>query len=169
MFGYVLNTNHATICIRTEIPDYSHLPDQEFNWAYTVYGDVKELIPTDVPQPLGKPVVLTTYVDANLYHDLITGRALTAVLHLINQTPFDWYCKRQATVETATFGSEFIAAKTAVDQVTDIRLTLRYLGIPSQGKTPCQDWLDRRHARCTRGSKTPYRPSPWESFPLHGR
>ena len=60
-------------------------------------------------------MITTAYVNANLYHDLITGRVLTVVLHLINQTPFDWYCKQQATVETATFGSEFIAAKTAVD------------------------------------------------------
>ena len=60
---------------------------------------------------------------------------MTAVLHLINQTPFDYYCKRQATVETATFGSEFIAAKTAVDQIVNIRTTLRYLGVPIKGKT----------------------------------
>ena len=66
---------------------------------------------------------------------MVTGRALTAVLHLVNQTPFEWFCKRQATVETATFGSEFVAAKTAVDQIIDIRNSLRYLGVPIQGKT----------------------------------
>ena len=134
MFGYVRDTEHASIRVRTDLPDYSNLPDQQFDWAYSVYGDVHEAIPEDAPEPLGNTVVTTTYVDANLYHDLITGRALTAVLHLINQTPFDWYCKQQATVETATFGSEFIAAKTAVDQIIDIRTTLRYLGVPIKGK-----------------------------------
>ncbi len=74
---------------------------------YSVYGKVSEVIPKDIPEPKGKPVVLTTYVDANLYHDLITGRSVTGILHLINQTPLDWYTKRQATVETATYGSEF--------------------------------------------------------------
>jgi hypothetical protein len=74
-------------------------------------------------------------VDANLYHDFVTGRSLTAVLHLINQTPFDWYCKKQTTVETATFGSEFNAARSAVDQIVDIRSTLRYFGVPIKGKT----------------------------------
>jgi hypothetical protein len=135
IFGYVLGTKDAGIRVRTEEPDYSSFPDQVFDWSYSVYGDVEEGIPHDIPDPLGKPVVLTTYVDANLYHDLVSGRALTAVLHLINQTPFDWYSKQQATVETATFGSEFIAAKTAVDQVIDIRTTLRYLGVPIKGKT----------------------------------
>lgn len=42
----------------------------------------------------------------------------------------DWYTKRQATVETATYGSEFVAARIATDQVIDLRMTLRYLGVP---------------------------------------
>ena len=54
------------------------------------------------PEPLGKPVILTHYNDANFYHDLITGRVVTGVLHLENKTPIDWFSKRQATVETAT-------------------------------------------------------------------
>ena len=54
------------------------------------------------------------YVDANLHHDLATGKAVTAALHLLNQTPIDAYTKRQSTVETATYGSEFVAARTAV-------------------------------------------------------
>ena len=42
--------------------------------------------------------------------------------------PVDWYSKQQATVETATYGSEFVAAKTATEQIMDIRQILRYLG-----------------------------------------
>jgi hypothetical protein len=38
--------------------------------------------------------------------------------------------KKQATVETATFGSEFIAARTTIDQIVDLWMTLHYLGIP---------------------------------------
>ena len=79
--------------------------------------------------------MLTTYVDANLYHDVITRRSVTALLHFINQTPFDWYTKRQATVETVTFGSEFVAARTGVEQIMDIRTSLRYLGVPIHGRT----------------------------------
>ena len=37
---------------------------------------------------------------------------------------------RQATVETATYGSEFNAARTATEQIMDMRYTLRMLGVP---------------------------------------
>lgn len=80
-------------------------------------------------------MTLTTYVDANLYHDLITGRSVTGILHLINKTPLEWYSKKQATVETATYGSEFVAARISTDQIIDLRTTLRYLGVPINGKS----------------------------------
>jgi hypothetical protein len=41
-----------------------------------------------------------------LYHDYLSSRSVTGVLHLVNQTPVEWYCKRQATVETATYRFE---------------------------------------------------------------
>jgi histone deacetylase 1/2 len=74
-------------------------------------------------------------VDANLYHDLTTGRSVTGILHLINGTPFDWYSKKQSTVETATYGSEFVAARTASEQMISNRIALRYLGVPIEGQS----------------------------------
>ena len=43
--------------------------------------------------------------------------------------------QRQATVETATFGSEFVAARIVMDQIIDFRYTLMYLGVPVRSKT----------------------------------
>jgi hypothetical protein len=83
---------------------------------------VKEIIPTDIQEPKGKYVTLSHYFDANLYHDMVTGRSVTAILHFLNQTPMDWYSKKQATVETAT--------RTTINQIIDLRTTLHYLGVP---------------------------------------
>ena len=35
-----------------------------------------------------------------------------------------------STVETATYGAEFVSARTCVEQLIDLRITLRYLGVP---------------------------------------
>ena len=115
--GYLVKMKHGYIHVRAKEPDFSDLPSQPQDWSHTVYGKVTEMLPTDAPKPLGKPVVFTTYVDANLHHDCVTGWAVTGVLHCINQTPFDWYTKKQATVESAAYGSVFVAAKTAVQQI----------------------------------------------------
>ena len=79
---------------------------------------------------MGKTITTTTTADVNLNHCLATGRSLTGCLHFVNHTPIDSYSKRQATVETAAYGSEFAASKTATEQIIDLRHTLRYLGVP---------------------------------------
>ncbi len=76
----------------------------------------------DIPEPKGKYVTLSHYFDVSLNHDMVTGILVTAILHFLNQTPMDWYLKKQATIETDTFGSEFIAARTTINQIVDLRM-----------------------------------------------
>jgi hypothetical protein len=47
----------------------------------------------------------------------------------VNKTPIEWYTKKQATVETTTYGSEFVAARVCVEQIIDLGNTLRFLGV----------------------------------------
>ena len=86
-------------------------------------------------KPLGKAVQLIHYVDANLLHDTVTGRSVTGCLHLVNGTPIDWFSKKQATVETATYSSEFVAARTCIEQIIDLHTTFRYLGVEVREKS----------------------------------
>lgn len=135
IYGYLYKMRHGAIRIRTDTPDFSDLPEKIYDWENSIYKGAEELMPHDCPEPLGKPVVMTTFVDANLYHDLVNGKSVTGILHLFNQTVVDWFSKKQATVETATYGAEFIAARTAMEQIIDLRIMLRYLGVPIHGST----------------------------------
>ena len=110
---------------------------EKYDWMEMVYGTPIEEIPDKAPTPKGNKVCTSTYCDANLLHDLVTGRSATGILHLFNQTPIDSFSKRQNQVETATCGSEFIAARQAVEQIIDLRYTLRMLGMPINGNS----WL----------------------------
>ena len=108
IYGYVKKTKHFSVRYRTKEPDYSYLPNIKHEWSYTVDGNVQgifprqEIIPSDCSKPLSKSVTTTTTLDANLLHCLATGASLIACLHCCNQTPTDWYSKKQATVEPAT-------------------------------------------------------------------
>jgi hypothetical protein len=89
--GNLRRFKSAAIRVRTVIPDFPALPVQE-------YGSVQEEIARDLPEPLENPVVLVSYVDANLQHDMLIGQSVTGGLHFCNQTLDDWYSKRQACV-----------------------------------------------------------------------
>jgi hypothetical protein len=132
--GFLKKYPDGAIRFRTGIPDYSHLDHISYDWTYSVYGQSKEELPNHMPTPRGKPVRTSTFEDANLMHDLTTGRSVTGILHLVNQTPVEWFSKRQKCVETATYGSEFVAARIATEQIMDLRYTLRMLGVPLDGK-----------------------------------
>jgi hypothetical protein len=45
---------------------------------------------------------------------------MSGIITLINQTPIQWFSKKQSTVETATYGSEDMVARQATEQIIDL-------------------------------------------------
>ena len=130
IIGYLANFPHGYLRFRMHESDYSNLAHKKYDWQRTIYSGAKEQIPHNILEPKGKHVTTTTYVHANLHHDQVTGGAVIACLHIVNSTPCHLHTKRQSTVETATFGSEFVAARIATDQIIELSYTLMYLGVP---------------------------------------
>jgi len=85
------------------------------------------------PSPKGPPVRITVYQDADHAHDILTRRSVTGALLFLNNTPVRWISKRQKTVETSTYGSEFVAAKVATELVMEYRYSLRMMGVEPDG------------------------------------
>ena len=85
IYSYAIRTKDYAIRFRTEKHDYSFFPDQDFDWTYSVHGDVHEIVPDDMPEPLGESVTTTTTMDANLNHCLAIGKSLTECLHFCQQ------------------------------------------------------------------------------------
>jgi hypothetical protein len=74
------------------------------------------------------------YVDADHAGCQVTHCLHMGILILVN-APILWLSKRQNTVETSTFSSEFIALKTAVEMVEGLRYKLCMLGVSMEGAT----------------------------------
>jgi len=116
-------------------PDYPEIPEAEKpDWS-DFYHDAKEQIPPDAPEPLGKPVMMVAFVDSDHAGDKVTRRSRTGVLVFLNRAPILWYSKKQNSIETSSFGSEFSAMKTGVELVEGLRYKLRMMGIPLDGYT----------------------------------
>ena len=64
IYAYLSKMRHAAIQVRTDEPNFSALPDITYDWAQSVYGNVKEVIPKDYLKLLGKHVTLSHYVDS---------------------------------------------------------------------------------------------------------
>ena len=99
------------------------------------YGDIKEPMPPDMPEPLGNVMSTHCFVDADHAGDKKTRRSQTGILIFCNRAPIIAYSKRQPSVETSTFGAEFTAMKTAVELIAGLRYKLQMFGVPIAGET----------------------------------
>jgi hypothetical protein len=117
-------------CIKIPIPDYSDLPDHNIGWDASIHDSASEVLPDDAPRPRGLPVLFTRYIDANLSHYWINGRSVTGIITIVNQPPLEWIPKKQPMVETATYGSEFVTTRHAMEKSIEERTLFRYLGVP---------------------------------------
>ena len=71
--GYLVKMRYATIRFHTHKPGYRSLPSIDYDW-FLIYGEVNKFLSDDAPKPLGKPVTLSHYVDATLFHNALTGK-----------------------------------------------------------------------------------------------
>ena len=95
--------------------------------------DIKEELPPRMPEPWGRSVKMSVFVDADHAGNKVTRRLHTEVLKKLQNALTIWYSKRQNTVESSTFGSEFVAMQIAKDMAIALRYKLRMFGIPIDG------------------------------------
>jgi hypothetical protein len=139
IFAYLKRYDRSTMVFDDTLPniDLSSFPIAD--WT-EFYRDVKEEIPANAPESLGKEVHMYCFCDADHAGDRLTRRSQTGIIIFLNRAPILWYSKKQNTVESSTFGSEFVALRTAVEQIISLRYKLRMMGIPIL--TPCLTLCD---------------------------
>ena len=132
IFGYLKKSPRKRLFFDPDHPKISEDRFQKHDWV-DFYRDAKEAIPDNAPEPRGREVSMHCFVDASHASDKATRRSQTGVLIMINRAPVVFYSKRQNSVETSTFGSEFTACKQAVELLKALRYKLRMFGIPLEG------------------------------------
>ena len=134
IFGYLKTNPKRNLFFDPQHPKVDERAFKEYDW-YDFYQDAKERLPSNMPPPRGRSVSTHCFVDSDHTGDKVTRRSQTGILIFLNRAPIIWYSKRQNTVETSMFGSEFIAMKTAVEQIVSLRYKLRMSGVPLERPT----------------------------------
>ncbi len=92
-----------------------------------------EALPNNMPEPRGLGFIIRSKVDADHASDTVTRRSRTGFLVYLNCAPMYWLSKKQTSVESSSFGSEFVAMKQCCEYIRGLRYKLRMMGIPVQG------------------------------------
>ena len=108
-------------------PQYEEVDFKEdFGNQYCYF---EEEIDPRFPEPLMKELPISIFCDADHGHDKTTGRSITGIIGFVGSTPIIWSSKRQASVQTSTYGAEFTALKKGVEDAINLRYYLRSMGV----------------------------------------
>ena len=86
-----------------------------------------------MPEPRGHGFIMRAKGDADHASDTVSRCSRTGLLIYLNCALVYWWSKKQTSVESSSFGSEFVAMKQCCEYIRGLRDKLRMMGIPVEG------------------------------------
>ena len=87
-----------------------------------IYSDAIKTLPPTSQEALGEQMTNQCFCGCRLAGKVRTCKSQTDIIMYGNMNPLIWYRKRQATVESSFFGSEFAALRILVDMLWGLHL-----------------------------------------------
>ena len=81
------------------------------------YPDIAEAHTSKKLEPLGEPVTIWVYVDANHVGNLLNSKSHSGILIYVNNALIKFHRKRQNKVEPSSSSLEFVALRIDTDMV----------------------------------------------------
>ncbi len=91
VMSYLSLHHNSCLCMDPRFP--------KCDWS-EFYGEVKEPIPPNSPEAIGKAVDLCMFDDSDHVGDQHTQRPCSRFLIYLNSALISWYSRRQSTIET---------------------------------------------------------------------
>ena len=134
MFSYLKTHHNSRLVLDPTYPDIDMDHFKRYNWKQ-FYGDIKEILPKNAPRSPGKEFIIRSYVDADFAGDSLTRRSRSGFIVMLNNAPLYWFSKKQSSMETSSFNSEFVAMWQCCEYLKGLWYKLRMMGIPVNN--PC--------------------------------
>ena len=132
IFGFLRINHNSRMAYDPSYPTIDMNVFKPNEWK-SFYGNVKESIPSNAPEPRGKDVDLQLYVDSDHAGEKHTRRLRTDFLVFMNTALVQWFSKQQAKIETSVFGAEFVAMKIGIESLRGLRYKLCMMGVGISG------------------------------------
>ena len=113
IFAYLKKYHNTELVYDPSDPTINYAEFERRDLASLECGhiDGKEELPLKMPKPCGMGFTIHAKVDANHASDMVTRHSRTGFLVYINSVLVYWWSKKQASMESSSFGLEFIAMK----------------------------------------------------------
>jgi hypothetical protein len=134
VFAYLGLHHHARVVCDPTYPAVDTGTFIKTDWK-SMYGDVKEMIPSDAPVTRGNEVDLRLFVDSDHAGEKFIRRSRTGFVIYLNVAPIAWFSKCHPTVESSVFGAEFVTMKNGVETCRGSSYKFRIMGVTLSSPT----------------------------------
>ena len=135
IFAYLKKHHNTEMVYDPSQPEIDNAAFDRKDWTSSEFGHLQgiEELPPKMPESRRIGLTMIAKVDADHAADTITRRSRTGFLVYLNSALVYWSSKKQTSVESSSFGSEFIAMKQCCEYICGLRYKLRMMGIPVEG------------------------------------
>jgi len=137
IFGYLKKYHNTELVFDPSDPVINMQDFERQDWSSSEFGHLESKSPKEVhpkmPRPRGAGFTIRGKVDADHASDTVTRRSRTGFIVYLNCAPVYWHSKKQNSVESSSFGSEFIAMKQLCEYLKGLKYKLQMMGIPCDG------------------------------------
>ena len=135
IFAYLKKHHNTEMVYDPSQPEIDKAAFNSKDWTSSEFGHLQgiEELPPKVPEPRGIGLTMVAKVDADHAADTITRRSRTGFLVYLNSALVYWSSKKQTSIESSSFSSEFITMKQCCEYIRSLRYKLRMMGIPVEG------------------------------------
>ena len=132
IFSYLSKYHNTEMVFDPSYPVIDESKYQRRDWTSSEFGHLpaERQVPPNMPQPRGLGFTVRAKVDADHAADTVTRRSRTGFLVYVNSALVYWFSKKQTSVETSSFGSEFTAMKQCCEYIKGLKYKLQMMGIP---------------------------------------
>jgi len=102
IFGFLQINHNSRVAYDPSYPTIDMNVFKPNDWK-SFYGNVKESIPSNVPEPHGKDVDLRLYVDSDHAGEKRTRRLRMGFFVFMNTALVQWFSKQKVTIETVEY------------------------------------------------------------------
>ena len=123
LFAYLKKYHNTELIYDPSDPVVDENDFKRRDWASSEFCHVegKDEFPCNMPEPRGHGFIMRAKVDADHASDTVSRQSRTGFLIYLNCALVYWWSKKQTSVESSSFGSEFVAMKQCCEYIRGLR------------------------------------------------
>ena len=129
IFAYLKKHHNTEMVFDLYVTDFNAEKLHRQDWSQTVYVDASPDRPPNITKPQSQGFIVIAHVHSEHAGDTVTRRPRTGFFIYCNNALVYWIYKKQGSIESSSFGSEFVTMKAWTEYIWGLKFKIQMMSI----------------------------------------